>query len=160
MLVTIMTEPTPAPQATPSLPPQIIKVCDGLYLGSGVHAVMAHPALCALPTRIVINCAKEYLYEPNLDLMAAHTTLPINACDPISFLENVDTAVDYIDRARARGLNTYLHGDRSQSRALAVAIYYLMMRCGKTYYEAKGQLEDVLPLAIDECLEDVLSIID
>ena len=128
-------------------------------MGTGVHAVMAHPALCALPIRIVINCAKEFLYDANTDLNAAHTTLPIRPADPISFLENVDKAVDYIDRARAKGLNTYLHGDRSQSRAPAIAIYYLMMRCGKTYYEAKGQIEDVLPIAIDECLEDILSIL-
>ena len=135
----------------------ITKINDYIYLGSYEHPFTNSNYFQKLNIDIIINCAKEISYDA--DKLTVH--FEIIDGDDLSMLDNMDNAVETINKYVSEGKKIYIHCAQGISRSPAILIYYLMVYCNYSYYDAHDFIKSKRSVVeIDTVFDNQLRVIE
>lgn len=110
---------------------EITKINEYIYLGSFEHPLTNSEEFQKMGIDVVINCAAEVEYPSDTSFHVEK--FPIIDGEAISFLENMDQAINKIAFYLNKRKKIYLHCLHGISRSPAILVYLLMSRKKYTY---------------------------
>ncbi len=110
---------------------KITKINEFIYLGSCEHPLTNSDEFQKLNIDVVINCAAEVEYPADTPFHVEN--FKIIDGEAVSFLENMDQAINKIRMHLSKRKKIYLHCLRGISRSPAILIYLLMSHKKYTY---------------------------